>query len=162
MGKQNWIKSTAAFSPCFTWRYSLHRQLSENNDTTCLFIMLNPSTADEYKNDPTVERCERYTLKWGYGNLKVCNLFALRSTDPNQLYTHSDPVGPENNLHILHEAKRASLIICAWGNHGQFKNRSYDVRQLLNDYSVNYLVLNKSGEPSHPLYLRSDLLPQKW
>ncbi len=160
---KTWIQSSAIFSPCEKYRYVLHRQLSENNDATCLFIMLNPSTADAHKNDPTVERCERFTREWGYTNLVVCNIFALRSTDPKSLYSHDDPIGPNNNGWILEESEKAKLIVCAWGNHGQFMHRGMDVLIMLKHRdNLRYLTLNKSGQPKHPLYIKADTKLQRW
>lgn len=124
--------------------------------------MLNPSTADALKNDPTVERCERFTLRWGYSDLVVCNIFALRSTDPKSLYSHDDPIGMKNNEHLLHESSGADLIVCAWGNHGQFMNRGKEVREMISNEPLSYFTLNKSGQPKHPLYIKADTKLNRW
>lgn len=159
--KNKWLVTKAVFSKCHQYRYMLLRKLSEG-DKTCMFLMLNPSTADQSKNDPTVERCERYARRWGYDNLVVCNLFALRSTDPKKLYAHPDPVGPNNDKYILEQAKKAQLIICAWGVHGSFKERAFDVLLLLNKLPLRCLGTTKDGHPRHPLYMRSDAEPKPW
>lgn len=106
----------AVFSPCRKYRYRLWRRWSDG--PTCMWLMLNPSKATEYFNDPTVERCERRTRKMRFGEIRVCNLFAFRATDPADMKRVEDPVGPDNNRTILDEAKNADMIICAWGNHG--------------------------------------------
>lgn len=86
-------QSGAAFSPCRRYRYRLWRTWGDA--APAVFVMLNPSTADEIENDPTVERCERRARAMGFGGLRVANIFSLRSTDPTALYTSDDPVGPE-------------------------------------------------------------------
>lgn len=117
-------------------------------------VMLNPSTADEFKNDPTVERCCRRARMWGYDRLDVVNIFALRSTDPKGLYQCDDPVGADNDAAILDAAKQADLTVAAWGNHGQLQGRGQAVLSLLQNAGVELHVLkmSKVGEPVHPLY----------
>ena len=78
--KKELTKSTAVYSNCESYRYSLTRSWN-NSEKKVLFVMLNPSTATEIQNDPTVERCERRAKTLGYGAFKVCNIFAYRSTD---------------------------------------------------------------------------------
>lgn len=174
--------SDATFSPCRTWRYTLTREIQGQREIelrqggslgevvylpgrevpvrTVLFVMLNPSTADETKNDRTVERCERFAKLWGFDRLTVCNLFALQSTDPKALYAHPDPVGPENDQWITRSLRAADLVIAAWGNHGDHLGRGDAVlRRLAKRTEVHVLGLNKGGQPKHPLYLRSDTRP---
>lgn len=131
--------------------------------------MLNPSTADEEKNDPTIRKCCEYTEAWGYKKLVVTNLFAFRSPTPASLYDKpfDEVVGPENNSYIEEIAKRAGLVVCAWGNHGGLHGRGARVRQhFMSNHGIeivhHYLKLNNSGEPSHPLYLPSTITPKLW
>jgi len=151
----------AIFSRCMNYRYTLYRKTGPRA-SRILFIMLNPSTADDNKNDPTVRRCIGYAQDWEYGQMAVCNLFAYRSTDPNHLYDAQDPEGPENDRMILDEAKKAHLIICAWGTHGLFRDRHRRVLNLLweNNLITYSLKVTKAGYPSHPLYLKKDLNPE--
>lgn len=123
--------------------------------------MLNPSTANEAINDPTVERCERRARAMGFGRMDIINLFALRSTDPAGLYECPDPVGPENDAAILAACRQSRAVVCAWGEHGKHENRSSVVRQLLADAGVTTLALqvNQSGEPKHPLYVAYSVEP---
>jgi hypothetical protein len=126
-------------------------------------VLLNPSTADETLDDPTIRRCVGYAKAWGYGGLVLGNLFALRSTDPRALRSAFDPIGPGNNeamLAIVNECDHGR-VICGWGNHGSFLNRSRDVRGLLPQWGARLeaLAVTGSGEPGHPLYLRADLQP---
>lgn len=150
----------AVFSPCRTWRYRLWRTWNPGK-SYAMFLMLNPSTADELTNDPTVARCQQYALRWGYGGLYVCNLFAYRATDPDDMKTAPDPVGPENDSAILETAMAAGAVVCAWGNHGAYQNRAAVVVDILRQSGVTLrcLRVTKAGAPQHPLYLRSDLTP---
>ena len=126
--------------------------------------MLNPSTADELKLDPTCSRARDYAERWGYGALLVTNVFAWRATDPAAMKAVEDPVGPENDAAIAQAARTASLVVCAWGNHGAHLERSARVVSLLKRSGVRLhaLRVNGSGEPAHPLYLPRALQPLRW
>ena len=95
------------------------------------FIGLNPSTADEIKNDSTVTRCENFAFEWKYGGVFMLNIFAFRATDPRRMKAAPDPVGPDNDAYILRVADKAGLIVAAWGNHGAYMYRDLAVRELL-------------------------------
>ena len=82
------------------------------------FLLLNPSTADEVKNDPTVERCERRARKGGHGGLIVTNIFGWRSTDPKGLNEPEDPVGELNDKTIRAATMSAARTVCGWGSAG--------------------------------------------
>lgn len=155
-------KSDATFSPCRRYRYTLWRRWGDG--PVCMYLMLNPSTADELANDPTVERCERRSREAGFGALVVCNLFAFRATDPDVMKAYEDPVGPGNDAAILETAMSADLVVCAWGNHGTFRDRSRAVTGMLQaqGVSLHRLALNGSGEPKHPLYVSYALQPVPW
>jgi hypothetical protein len=155
-------RSGAQFSPCGLYRYRLYRTW-DLFLPTCLFVMLNPSKADEVDNDPTVERCERRARAWGFGTLEVVNIFALRSTDPTALYSAVDPVGPANDAAILAAAAGASRIICAWGTHGAFMGRGRKVREMLEGagHMLYALKVNQGGDPAHPLYLPYSQEPER-
>lgn len=161
------VVSGAMFSDCRRYRYQLWRIWKTDwRAPPCLFIMLNPSTADEVKNDPTVERCERYARHWGHGALVVCNIFAYRATDPRDMKAQDDPIGPENNWEILRAARanadRNGRIVVAWGTHGSYLYRGKAVLELLSDYTLHALKVTKDGHPGHPLYLRSDATPIRY
>jgi hypothetical protein len=91
----------------------------------------------------------------------VVNLFAFRSTDPSDLKLAHDPVGPENDAHIRREAMLSDAVICAWGQHGTYRGRSGEVRQMLMSAGIKLHCLrrSKSGQPAHPLYLPAHLSP---
>lgn len=151
---------TAQMSDCGAYRYALTRRWSDH--PLMVFVMLNPSTADHESNDPTVERCERRARHMGFGGLHVANLFALRSTDPQALYTHKDPVGPQNDAAILQAVQGAGMVVCAWGTHGKWQNRQDAVLDLLHTAGVQLhcLGLNANGTPKHPLYVSYGHEPQ--
>jgi hypothetical protein len=160
---------SAVFSACQTYRYRLQEVWGSpglNGGDPCqTFLMLNPSTADEMADDPTVARCHKRALTSGFARFEVINLFALRSTDPAALYKHANPIGPDNNTAILQCAQSTlasgGQLICAWGNHGQFKQRADDVMAMLRAAGIplHALKTNKNGSPAHPLYLPEGLAP---
>lgn len=147
----------ATFSPCRTWRYELWRRWGREPERYCAFIGLNPSTADETNDDPTIRRCIGFAKRWGFSGLYMLNLFAFRSTDPTGLKTANDPVGPENNLHLMRICDSAELVIAAWGVHGTYLDRHKKVLSLLGP--LHCLGTTKDGHPKHPLYLAGDTEP---
>ena len=153
----------AVISPCTQYRYALWRVWDESK-APLVFIMLNPSTADAYKNDPTVERCERRARYMGYGGLWVLNLFGLRSTNPSALYVHSDPIGPGNDSTIKDVIKRAGMVVCAWGKHGKFQDRDQAALDILQAVGItpHHLGRNRDGSPKHPLYVSYSEGPKQW
>lgn len=151
----------ATFSACNQYRYRLWRYWSA--EPAVLFLMLNPSTADETVNDPTVERCQRRAKAMGAGGLQVANIFALRSTDPAALYTAADPVGQDNDAAILAAANECAQVICAWGVHGEYQGRGDAVLAMLGGAGVtpHCLGTTKAGHPRHPLYVGYAVRPMK-
>lgn len=153
----------ARFTPDRRWRTLLWR-CWDACGPIANFIMLNPSTADEVRLDPSCARARNYAERWGYGALLVTNLFAWRSTDPSVLARVKDPVGEGNDAAIVRAAQRAQLVVCAWGNHGALLGRSVQVRRRLRGAGVGLHVLRVTGcgEPAHPLYLPGRLRPLRW
>ena len=151
---------SAVFSEDRRHRYTLERTIRESGPerSTVLFVCLNPSTADEVRDDPTVRRCVGYARRWGFSRLVVCNIFALRSTDPKGLYEHPDPIGPENDRHLLDETIRADRVVAGWGAHGGYRLRGATVLRMLLELKRDLYILGKTkdGHPRHPLYLRAD------
>jgi hypothetical protein len=148
-------RSEAIFDPTRNYRYRLTR-VWDAYKPVLAFCMLNPSTADAFKNDPTVERCERRAHMWGYGSLIVVNAFAWRSTDPAGLHMPVDPVGPRNYEHILAALKRSQMFICGWGTHGKLYNVGPSLVNKLKRFypgRAHALRVNADGSPAHPLYL---------
>ncbi len=160
------VASGAEFSRRRTWRYDLWRVWNWG-DLIATFICLNPSTADENSNDPTVERLERRARMWGYGGVHVLNIFSYRSTDPEALLALSDPIyaiGPLNDEHILARSREAGIVICAWGGHKSAQVRGPQVEMMLRSAGVKLhaLRLNADGSPQHPLYLPYSAKPFEW
>jgi len=148
------VNKNATFSDCRKYRYALSRTWN-GKKKTILFIGLNPSTADEKIDDPTIRRCINYAQNWGYGSLLMVNLFAYRATLPSELKNVKNPIGNDNDLHILELSKKADLTVAAWGNEGFLLNRDKVVKKILPNLMC--LKINKSGQPAHPLYQKKDL-----
>jgi hypothetical protein len=127
----SFLEQGATFSEDKLYRYRLWRMWEEMPGGTVLFVMLNPSTADADRFDPTVRRCFGFARDWGFGSMEVVNLFALRSTYPEQLKKVSDPVGPENDAIILKAVKESDLVVAAWGIHGKLHGRDMAVQKLV-------------------------------
>ncbi|WP_299297674.1 DUF1643 domain-containing protein [uncultured Tateyamaria sp.] len=155
--------STAVYSDCERYRYSLTR-IWDPAGQRVNFVMLNPSTATEVQNDPTVERCERRARTLGFGSFAVTNIFAWRDTDPRAMRAATDPVGPDNDAAIAECAGWADQVIAAWGTHGAHLGRGETVATLLRgmDRPIYHLGLSKAGHPKHPLYLPYSQQPQTW
>ncbi|WP_170785127.1 DUF1643 domain-containing protein [Ruegeria lacuscaerulensis] len=155
--------STAVYSDCEKYRYSLTR-MWDAGGRKALFVMLNPSTATEVQNDPTVERCERRARALGFGAFQVTNIFAWRDTDPRKMRAATDPVGPANDAAILDGVNWADQVIAAWGTHGEHLDRGPAVETLLRGtgHPLFHLGLTKAGHPKHPLYIAYTQQPELW
>jgi hypothetical protein len=153
------MESTACFSPCRTYRYSLWREWI-GGDGYAMFIGLNPSTADESSDDPTIRRCIAFAKSWGFSALCMTNLFAFRATLPEVMKKAADPIGPDNDWYLLESARNAGVVVAAWGVHGTHLGRATDVQQM--HLNLHYLRLTNGGHPGHPLYLPQTLRPAAW
>jgi hypothetical protein len=148
----------AKISDCGMYRYLLTRDISIIGEAgKTVFVMLNPSTADAVENDPTIRRCIGFAESWGSSGLIVANLYALRSTDPKQLWRVSDPVGPSNDAELADLAIKHCDIVCAWGSNAR-PDRVGAFVKLMKRFGAELWCLGttKSGAPRHPLYLRRD------
>ena len=160
----------ATFSDDGCYRYTLWRTVrlaeGQENKGLVVFVMLNPSTADAEKDDPTIGRCRALARRWGYGQLKVVNLFAYRSPKPKELaaakQTGKDIVGQENDDTLRSATKDANLVVCAWGQSvsliGGGQARSQQVRRLI-EKPHNLGVTRKDGQ-DYPLHPNSSLVPK--
>lgn len=151
----------AVFDEDEAYRYRLWR-IWDREKPTVVFVMLNPSTADATQLDATCRRCKAYAKAWGYGGFHVGNLFALRATNPQDLYEHPAPIGPDNNQHLLAMADQADQVIAAWGTHGEHQNRGQEVTQMLHHAAgieLTCLAHTQDGHPTHPLYQPADKEP---
>ena len=147
------------FSYCRTYRYTL-KHVWDGSLGTVVFIGLNPSTADENKLDPTLRRIRGFACDWGYGSFVMLNAFAFRATDPREMKKADDPIGPKNDEFIRSVCSSNDLTIACWGNHGEFMSRWKTVVSIVD--KTMCLKLTKSGQPSHPLYLKKSLKPIFW
>lgn len=170
------------FSPCRKYRYTLWREwwrdalprplcrdcadvngVCPRDGTRCdpsdyvQFIGLNPSTADETNDDPTIRRCINFAKAWGFGAMCMTNLFAFRATDPRCMMGCSRPIGADNDLWLTAMARNAALIVAGWGNKGAFLGRDKEVLKLLDN--VHCLRHTKAGHPEHPLYIPAETQP---
>lgn len=147
----NVIERGAELSNCRLYRYQLTRKFAEG-EGTCVFVCLNPFTADEQADDQMVIRCMDFAAHWGFGRVQIVNAFAWRSTSPGVLSTLRDPVGPDNDEWILKTAEEAQRIVCAWGAHPVMAERGTQVIQLLRGAGLrlHHLGMTVQGYPKHP------------
>lgn len=141
------------------YRYTLWRRWGQSSKYAC-FIGLNPSVADAYIDDPTLKRCIDFSKSFGYDAVCLINLFAYRATNPQDMKKVSEPIGIENDKVIKLVTSYSEINIAAWGTLGIFKNRNLEVQDMIDN--LHYLKLTKDKHPSHPLYLKKDLLPKLW
>lgn len=149
----------AIISECGKYRYALSRNWGSGQEFVC-FIMLNPSTADAEKDDPTIRRCISFARTWGYSNLEVVNLFAWRTPYPGDFRNVADPVGPDNGGYVLEALTGATVVIAAWGGLEMARPRAREVVKMTEQIRkpLNCLGVTKSGGPRHPLYVRGDVV----
>lgn len=173
----------ATFSPCRTYRYCLWRRWQpnltrngffgegseeyESPSRLAAFIGLNPSTADETQDDPTIRRCIGFAKSWGCNGLVMLNIFAFRATDPKEMKKSPDPVGPENDTCLRRVCSIIPTVVACWGTHGAFMSRGPLVRANFAGWwsggkRLQHLGLTKHGHPKHPLYLKADTPRTRW
>ena len=155
--------SVALYSDCEAYRFSLTRQWQAEGPRVA-FVMLNPSTATEERNDPTIERCERRARAMGYGAFRVANLFAFRATVPRDLKAAAEPVGHGNDAALRDCAVWAEVVIAGWGMHGVHLSRGAQVARMLREAGARlcHLGLTQGGHPRHPLYVPYAQGPMDW
>ena len=152
-------------SDCGAYRYRLWREW-DCSLPTLAFLMLNPSTADHLRDDPTIMRCMSRAVAGKYGRLEVANLFPLRATNPDELLTHADPLGPERTADgaVMDAIERAHIVICAWGAHPAAAERAADLMRIFGIVGwrsrLFHIGLNKDGSPKHPLYIAASTRPK--
>ncbi len=152
------------FSLCRNYRYTLWREWGDlvrakQEGYYLMVIGLNPSTADERVNDPTIRRCMGFAREWGFTGLLMTNLFAFRATDPAVMKAAADPVGEENNKWLMMAAGSldCGMILAAWGAHGSHLGRAEKVTRAI--AGLQCLKKNADGSPMHPLYVPGDTVP---
>lgn len=144
------------------YRYRL-RIVWDNSLPDCQFIGLNPSKATHEEDDPTVTRCIRFAKTWGCGALNMTNLFAFRSTKPEDMKRAASPIGAVNDDIIEETARSSEIVIAAWGRHGAFLERSARViKNLAGIVDLKCLAANDDGSPVHPLYQPKNRVPIRY
>jgi len=155
----------ARFSSDGRYRYFLTRVWDDTKEPV-VFIGLNPSTADEVKDDPTIRRCIGYAKAWGFGGLIMLNLFAYRSTDWKALKKVKDPWGAMNQFFFDVMKQYSNTFVAAWGNHALDVDPTSGYTPDFTCYTLRnklyFLQMTKKGQPSHPLYLKKDLVLRPW
>lgn len=166
-----------AFSQNRQYRYSLthrwdevqplplgaeHSKTEYTGPRLVAWIGLNPSTADENTLDATLRRVKAFSSAWGYDGFVMLNLFAWRDKSPKEMMKVRDPVGHENDTHILKHVALVDRVVCAWGNFGGYLSRVEKVVRLLETTKAEIVCLdrNANGSPKHPLYIQGSAVPQ--
>jgi hypothetical protein len=159
-------RNECVFSPCRKYRYTLRRWLnpdkpeprSDQFRSFCLWLLANPSIADEYVLDPTLTRCAAFTRAFGFDEMRVVNVRAFVATDPKDLPSDPEAIGPDNLSHIHLQSAMAAMTICGWGKLGGELGRSM-LGEVAKYTTPRALRLNQDGSPQHPLYLPASLRP---
>lgn len=157
----------AEITKCGVYRYRLWRIWSPT-EPRLMFIMLNPSTADAERDDPTIRRLIDFAKAFEFGGIEVANLYAFCATDPDELKAQGYPVGEQNDAVILGLANTVvrtfdGKIVCAWGTKAQLERADRVLSLLLSTgHCVHSLGLTKEGHPRHPLYLPRETELQQW
>lgn len=155
------IERSARISDDGVYRYRLERRWDAHLPE-CVFVMLNPSTADATQDDPTIRRCVGFARDLGCGALLVGNLYAFRATDPQDLFRASEPTGGAANDDVLVDLMaRGNHVIAAWGGHGRL-DRVEQVLAVPGAERLTALGTTKAGAPRHPLYVRASARPVPW
>ena len=149
------MEKGAQFSDCRIYRYALWRTWAPGNGHVT-FIGLNPSTADENKDDPTIRRCIGFTKDLGFGGINMLNIFAFRATNPKELMKAKEPIGEKNDYYLNMYCDPIGLNVACWGTLGLYMNRGREVLDLLGIDCLHCFGFTKNVQPKHPLYLRKD------
>lgn len=134
---------------------------------TVNWIMLNPSTADDVFDDPTIRKCIGFSKRWGFSRLSVTNLFSFRATDPRDMKECARcdwvrAVGLADGALIQH-ASTADLVVAAWGIHGNFHGRADDVlNRVLPETQLFCIGKTKAGFPIHPVMAAYTSAPERF
>lgn len=165
----------ATISDCGKYRYDLTRSWKlegapDGYNSKCVFVMLNPSTADGREDDPTIRRCVGFAKALGHTSLVVLNCMAYRTPHPDILKAAwkrgVDVQGPDNVETFKQHLASADRILVAWGVHAAALGRADELAWASLDHfkqegvPIQCLGVTKDGHPKHPLYLKADTVPQ--
>lgn len=156
------MERSAVFSDNRIYRYVLTRRWDIYGRTLNV-IGLNPSTADETVDDPTIRRCIRFAQDWGYAALSMTNLCAFRATKPADLMKVEHPIGPDNDHWLGTSAREAGMVLAAWGAH----MIAIDIGHRamcgeLRGIELHCLGTTQIGAPRHPLYVPAITQPIRY
>lgn len=153
----------AVFDLSRAYRYLLTRTWDEGLPRVT-WVMLNPSTADAFADDPTIRRCAAFARSWNAGGISVVNLFAFRATDPAELRRTADPVGDLNDEYVCRACRPPATVVAAWGAHGTAADRAAAVARMLAAAQVRLhcLGITRDGHPRHPLYVPASAVLQPY
>lgn len=130
-----------------------------------MFVGLNPSTADETQDDPTIRKCIGFAKRWGFSGLLMTNLFAFRATRPEDMMAQERAVGEMNMVFLHRGAREAGIIVAAWGTNGSFRHQDRVVENYIKFLTREPLVClrtTKEGCPEHPLYVPYETPPKSY
>jgi len=162
--RTNGSDAGAVFSDCLRYRYRLWRKWTDWTAVPgyVLWLLLNPSTADEFELDPTLRRVDGFTRRMGYSHWQVANSFGLRSTDPRGLLTVADPVGQDNDRMLEDLMAGAAVVVVGWGGNKLAAGRVPRILELAHGKPLMCLGTTTDGSPRHPLYLKADTILVPW
>lgn len=149
---------SAILSPCQRYRYRLERDGLGGSRTACI-VMVNPSTADATEDDATIRKLKGFATRNDIGRIIVVNKLAWRATDIKEVRKATDPIGPENDAHIVQAVRDADLVVVAWGPLNKLpaylRRRWLEVVRLIERHrSTIYCVGTAAcGQPRHPLMM---------
>lgn len=147
-------------APLSAYRFTLTRSWP-GGDGECLFVMQNPSTADATHNDPTIKRCIKFAVSWGYSSLRVVNTNPVRATKPSDCYVPIEMILAHNDWQVQRALPHARTVVAAWGVDAN-ADLVARMQRLLAARDVYVIAFTQHGLPRHPLYLRKDLKPTQW
>lgn len=137
------------------YRYSLTR-VWDPALPMMTFVLLNPSTADEFELDQTLRRCVKFAMRDGYGGITILNLYAYRTKDPEGMLAAADPVGPDNDRAL---ASASGMVIAGWGTNATAARVAHALALLP---KLHALKVTKDGHPQHPLYVHGSSPLIEW
>ena len=138
----------AIFSNDRKYRYLLERSWS--NEENLLIMMLNPSNADEFKDDHTIKKCIKISRNFNFGGITVINLFGYITSSPNDLLNVNDNIGHDNDKYIFDTVSRFYKMLCAWGSSFNVQKRIYELKSIFCKLDLYCLYTNKDKSPRHP------------
>lgn len=139
------------------YRYCLTRSWDMQRPILVV-TMLNPSTADANKDDPTLKRLIHFASSWGYGALHIINLYAWRSPSPNDMFAAPNRIGPRNEFYwdeaCTIAKKNGGQLLVAWGNDGNYEGQAKKFANIATGkYQLDLICMGQtlSGSPKHPM-----------